>query len=135
MNTIIPDLEPEIHVKTSRSGGKGGQHVNKVSTKVELGFDIEASQLLSVEQKALLLEKLGGKLTKEGKLLVVSQSERSQPGNKRVALQKMYMLLENALKVQKQRKPTKVSKTVKEKRLQAKKQHANLKALRRERFD
>jgi len=131
MHLTIPDLEPEIHFKTSRSGGKGGQHVNKVSTKVELNFCISESQLLTSEQKERLLEKLSGRLTKDGMLQIVSQTERSQPGNKRIALQKLYALLTEMLVVQKKRMATKVPKSVKEKRLVMKKRQAEIKRLRR----
>lgn len=132
MKTILPDLSPEITVKTSRSGGKGGQHVNKVSTKVELAFDLTNTQLFSEEQKALLLERLSGKLTKEGILLIVSQSERTQLGNKRVAFAKLNELLERNLIVEKKRRPTKVPKSVIEKRLVAKKRRGEIKKFRRE---
>jgi len=132
MRTILPDLSSEITVKTSRSGGKGGQHVNKVSTKVELAFDLTNTQLLSEEQKALLLVRLSGKLTKEGILLIVSQSERTQLGNKRVAMTKLIELLEKNLIVEKKRKPTKVPKSVIEKRLIAKKRRGEIKKFRRE---
>src|SRR3989338_4587914 len=97
MKTILPDLSSEITVKTSRSGCKGGQHVNKVSTKVELAFDLVNTQLLREEQKTLLLERLSGKLTKEGILLIVSQSKRTQLGNNRVATNKLIELLEKNL--------------------------------------
>lgn len=131
MKTNLPDLSSEITVKTSRSGGKGGQHVNKVSTKVELAFDLTNTQLLSEEQKALLLVRLSGKLTKEGVLLIVSQSERMQLGNKRVAMAKLIELLEKNLIVEKKRKPTKVPKSVIEKRLIAKKRRGEIKKFRR----
>jgi ribosome-associated protein len=131
MSTHIPDLEPEITFKTSRSGGKGGQNVNKVSTKVELNFVVADSQLLSEEQKIILLEKLAGRLTKDGMLQIVSQTERSQPGNKRVAIEKFYALLNECLIVRKKRKPTKVPRAVKEKRLLQKKRNAEIKRLRR----
>ena len=132
MKTNLPDLSSEITVKTSRSGGKGGQHVNKVSTKVELAFDLTNTQLLSEDQKALLLARLSGKLTKEGVLLIVSQSERTQLGNKRVAMAKLIELLEKNLIVEKKRKPTKVPKSVIEKRLIAKKRRGEIKKFRRE---
>jgi ribosome-associated protein len=132
MKTNLPDLSSEITVKTSRSGGKGGQHVNKVSTKVELAFDLTNTQLLSEDQKALLLARLSGKLTKEGVLLIVSQSERTQLGNKRVAMVKLIELLEKNLLVEKKRKPTKVPKSVIEKRLIAKKRRGEIKKFRRE---
>jgi ribosome-associated protein len=134
MKTILPDLSPEITVKTSRSGGKGGQHVNKVSTKVELAFDLTNTQLLSEEQKLLLLARLSGKLTKEGVLLIVSQSERTQLGNKRVAMVKLIELLERNLIVEKKRKSTKVPKSVIEKRLVAKKRRGEIKKFRKPEF-
>jgi len=130
MNHNLPDLIPEISFKTSRSGGKGGQNVNKVSTKVELNFNIAASNLLSSDEKSILLEKLGDRLTKEGILQIVSQSERTQPGNKRVVLEKFNALLQSCFIVQKKRKATKVPKAVKEKRLLAKKRNAEIKKLR-----
>ena len=79
-------LETEFSFKTSRSGGAGGQHVNKVSTKVELDFNIAESKSLTDEQKEFLLEKLGSKLTNDGILQIISQSERSQLGNKKLSL-------------------------------------------------
>ena len=131
MNQLVPDLESEISFKTSRSGGKGGQNVNKVSTKVELNFTIADSILLSEPQKARLTEKLSSKLTKDGLLQIVSQSERSQLGNKRVVLEKFYLLLNACLVEQKKRKPTRVPKGVKERRLLLKKRTAEIKKLRR----
>ncbi|MBI3239370.1 MAG: aminoacyl-tRNA hydrolase, partial [Flavobacteriia bacterium] len=86
----------------------------------------------SEEQKALLLVRLSGKLTKEGVLLIVSQSERTQLGNKRVAMTKLVELLEKNLIVEKKRKPTKVPKSVIEKRLIAKKRRGEIKKFRRE---
>lgn len=131
MNQLVPDLESEISFKTSRSGGKGGQNVNKVSTKVELNFTIADSILLSEPQKVRLTEKLSSKLTKDGLLQIVSQSERSQLGNKRVVLEKFYLLLNACLVEQKKRKPTRVPKGVKERRLLVKKRTAEIKKLRR----
>lgn len=130
---MIPDiqeLETEITFKTSRSGGSGGQNVNKVSTKVELDFDIPASRVLSAEQKAILLEKLATKLTSEGVLQIISQAERSQLGNKKAVLMRFRELIPACFAVQKKRKPTKVPKAVKEKRLLEKKRKTELKKLR-----
>jgi ribosome-associated protein len=111
------DFLKEVTFKTSRSGGKGGQNVNKVSTKVELIFNIGNSLLFSAAEKMLLLEKLDGKIDSEGNLHVVSQKDRSQLANKEDAIEKALLLLDKALKVQKKRKPTKVPKSVIEKRL------------------
>ena len=105
--------------------------MNKVSTKIELNFAVEASQLLSGEQKELLLEKLANKLTKDGILQIVSQTERTQLGNKRVAVEKFHQLIAACFVVKKKRTPTKVSKAAKERRLFAKKRNAEIKKLRR----
>lgn len=134
MQPDIQLLETELQFKTSRSGGSGGQHVNKVSTKVELDFDIAASRILNEDQKALLLEKLASRITNEGVLQIVSQSERSQLRNKKAALDKFQELLLDAFKVQKKRKPTKTPKAVKEKRLLAKKMKSEIKKLRKRNF-
>lgn len=126
---MIPkeELLKEVVVKTSRSGGKGGQNVNKVSSKVELVFNVVASALFTDEQKALLQERLVSRLDAEGNLHVVSQEDRSQLLNKQRALIKLDNLLAKSLLVQKKRKPTKVPKSVIEKRLQNKSANADKK--------
>jgi len=111
------ELIKEVIFKTSRSGGKGGQHVNKVSSKVELVFNIENSSILSDEQKALLQERLANRLDSEGNIHIVSQEDRSQLLNKQRTLIKFVDLLTKCLHVQKKRKPTKIPKAVIEKRL------------------
>jgi len=119
---MIPkeELLREVIVKTSRSGGKGGQNVNKVSSKVELVFNVAASALFTDEQKTLLQERLASRLDAEGNLHIVSQEDRSQLLNKQRALIKLGNLLAKSLEVQKKRKATKVPKSVIEKRLQNK---------------
>jgi ribosome-associated protein len=105
----------------SRSSGKGGQNVNKLSTKVELHFDYLNSNLLNDEQKNLVAKKLDGFINKDGILKIVSQEDRSQLLNKKNTIEKFYDLLEKAFKKKKKRIPTKRSKESKLKRLKAKK--------------
>lgn len=127
----IINLDKEFVFKTSRSGGKGGQNVNKVSTKVELVFDIVNSALLDDDQKKSLFEKLYNRISKEGVLSVISQAERSQLKNKELAIEKFYELLAKAFYVPKKRKPSKPSKAAKEKRLKEKKKRGERKVNRR----
>lgn len=128
-------LESEITFKTSRSGGSGGQHVNKVSTKVELDFDVVNSKILTDEQKDIITNKLAARITVEGILQVICQTERSQLRNKIAAIAKFHELIDSCFVVIKKRKATKVSKAVKERRLLAKKRNAEIKKLRRNDFE
>lgn len=130
MGIDIENITKEIQFKTSRSGGKGGQNVNKVSSKVELIFDIRNSYSLDEPQKEKLLLKLSSKLDTDGLLHVVSQTSRSQIDNKKIAIEKLHKLLENGLKETKKRIATKPKKGAKEKRLNDKKITGEIKKLR-----
>lgn len=126
------DFLNEFVFKASRSGGKGGQHVNKVSTKVELLFDVNNSLVLSNDEKKIVLKKLKNKIDKKGLLRVVSQSERSQIMNKKKSVNRFYVIIEKALKKKKLRKKTKPTQLSKVKRLSSKKIISDKKTLRKE---
>lgn len=135
MNFTKDDLQKEVTYKTSRSGGKGGQNVNKVSSKVELLFDITQSNLFDEQQKALLLTKLQSRLNRDGHLQVMSEEERSQYLNKERALEKLQLILTHALHQRKARKATKPSKAMIEARLANKKLQSAKKTSRKGGFD
>ena len=125
------ELDNELNFSFSRSGGPGGQHVNKVNTKVELRFNIANSQSLSEEEKVILLEKLAKQTNQEGELIVIAQDTRSQLKNKSKAKEKFYDIINKALKTKKKRKPTIISKAAKEKRLKGKRELSEKKERRR----
>ena len=121
------NLFSEIKFQTTRSGGKGGQNVNKVETAVIASFHIETSLLLSEEQKKTVLEKLTNRINAEGFLQVKSQTHRTQLSNKEDAIKKINQLVFTALQKKKPRIATKASKASKEKRLETKKRKADIK--------
>lgn len=120
-------LLSELKFKAVRSSGAGGQNVNKVSSKVVLSFDLANSLGLTQEEKELLLTKISTKLTQENILILTSEEDRSQLKNKEVVVKKFLKVIENGLKIPKQRKETKIPRAVKEKRLQEKKSTASIK--------
>jgi len=121
------DVSSEIQLQTTRSGGKGGQNVNKVETAVIAYFNITASQLLSDEQKEVVLEKLSNRINSEGNLVVKSQTFRTQLENKAEAIKKVNTLIFSSLKKKKPRIATRPSKKSKEKRIESKKRSSEIK--------
>ncbi len=135
MHFIPPTLNSEFAFKTSLSGGKGGQNVNKVSTKVQLNFSIQNSLILNDEEKVILSNALASKINADGLFQVVAQTERSQLLNKEIAIKKLYLTFNKCFVIPKKRKATKPSKASIKKRIHSKKHSSILKQNRKSNFN
>lgn len=134
---ITPDVaipEDELTFQASRSSGPGGQHVNKVSSRVTLYFDVASSPSLSEAQKQRLLTRLATRINRNGILRVVSQQHRSQIANRDAAKARFVALLQEALTSETPRKPTRPSRQVKQRRLEEKRRRRSVKRQRSERI-
>jgi ribosome-associated protein len=130
MVEIVPDLaipDGELTFSASRSGGPGGQNVNKVATRVTLAFDVAGSAALSPDQRARILERLAARISKNGVLRVVSQRHRTQAANRKATLERFVELIRGALAEEAPRVPTRPTRTSRERRVAAKKSRGRLK--------
>lgn len=135
MQAISSNIVSEFIFQTSRSGGKGGQHVNTTESKVEFAFHIASSKFLTEEQKVLISKKLANKIDGDGFLHLYESTDRSQHANKDKLIKKAFKLLAAALVKPKKRVPTKISKAAKQKRVDAKKHKGKIKSTRNKKID
>lgn len=127
----IEKILKELQFKAVRSSGAGGQHVNKVSSKVELFFNLKNSLGISIEEKERLQLKLAARLTKDSTLIISCDESRSQHKNKELVIKRFFKLIKENLRIPKKRKATKPSKAVIKKRVENKHRNSVKKALRK----
>ena len=132
MEIIIP--EDELHLEFTKASGKGGQNVNKRSTKVQLHWNIGFSKVIDETQKETIRKVLKERVTQNDEVIITAQEERSQDQNKEIAIEKLHNLLEEILKPQKERIPTKPTKGSVEKRIKEKKETSEKKQYRQKRY-
>lgn len=130
---IIP--EHELEITSSKSGGAGGQHVNKTESKITVRWNVKTSNAITEEQKVRIIQNLGSRLTEDGDFILHSSESRSQQHNKMAALKRLEKEIKKALHVPKKRMKTRVSKSAKEARLHEKKYRSSVKKLRSKSFD
>jgi ribosome-associated protein len=135
INDTITIPEHELEITTSRSGGAGGQHVNKTDTRITVRWNINNTQVLTDEQKLRVLEKLGPQLTSENELVINNSASRSQLHNKKAALAQLAERVRKALYVPKKRMKTRVSASAKEARLHEKTQRSEIKKMRSKHYE
>lgn len=134
MVEIDPTLslaDDELEIRTSRSGGPGGQNVNKLETRVTVRFDVAGSPSLDEEQRQRIRERLGHRISRSGVLQVSSQRHRTQAANREAAVARLAGLLTEALEPEKERRPTRVPRAAKRRRLEEKRRRGRLKQERR----
>jgi ribosome-associated protein len=134
VNELVEIPRGEIEVRTSRSSGAGGQHVNKTSSRVELSWNIALSKALDDDQRARLLSRLASRLSEEGAIRVVASDTRSQLRNREAAEKRLAETIAKALIVPKKRKPTRRPRAANEARLTEKKKHSDKKRERQRRI-
>ncbi|OHB59242.1 MAG: hypothetical protein A2173_09800 [Planctomycetes bacterium RBG_13_44_8b] len=131
INSKIQIPYSELVFKASRSSGPGGQNINKLNTKVAVIFDIKNSNVFGSQQKQIIIKKLAGRLTKDEKLIITSQSFRTQKANRNAAIKRLFEVIRKAMEKPKPRKPTKPTLAAVEKRIKHKKSRSLLKQQRR----